>query len=88
MIGLLLVMRSFPFMAALPMRCVYVLSGTLSPSVGRLQQLERNGGRDKDIVSSQSVKESFLVYTGLWRGNVSCREVRVELPPPIDGTHD
>jgi hypothetical protein len=59
-------------MAALPMRCVYVLSGTLAPSVGRLQQLERNGGGggggDKDVVSSQLLKESFLVCTGVVEG--------------------
>jgi len=52
LIGLLSVMRPFPFMAALTLRRVYVLSGTLAPSVGRLQQLERHGG---------GIKTSFLL---------------------------
>ena len=54
-------------MAALTMRRVYVLSGTLAPSVGRLQQLERHGGGDKDVVYSQLLKEAFLVCTGWGR---------------------
>jgi hypothetical protein len=59
-------MKQFPFMARF-LCSVCALSGTLTPSVVRLQQLLKNV-RDKDILSSQLLKEAFLVCSGLGEG--------------------
>jgi hypothetical protein len=56
--------------------CVCALSGTLTPSVVRLQQLLKNV-RDKDILSSQLLKEAFLVCSGRGGGNISSKVPRV-----------
>jgi hypothetical protein len=68
--------EAISFHGALPAMCVCALSGTLTPSVVRLQQLLKNV-RDKDILSSQLLKEAFLVCRERGGGNISSKVPRV-----------